>query len=186
VSNIHSFSFSLYEKLYLLAKDRVEPTKNDNLILLQISQLSESLQQLTNNHLSILNESNALLEQIKQHIPTTIVIDMLNKSWKDLDQLLDEISKTKHVHSVYIRGTPPKDDDDREKFFSKYPIIKAMFENEQSLIVHWAMDTANEYKKIGDMHIKEGEKEKARLRFSEGVAMYKRLSAFLNERKQCI
>ena len=44
--------------------------------------------------------------------------------------------RLKHVHSVYIRGTPPQDDDDREKFFSKYPIIKAMFENEQSLIVH--------------------------------------------------
>ena len=28
------------------------------------------------------------------------------------------------------------------------------------------MNTANEYKKIGDMYIKEGEKEKARLRFS--------------------
>ena len=133
-----------------------------------------------------MNESNALLTQIKQQLPTTIVIDVLNRPWKDLDQLLDEISKAKHVHSVYIRGTPPQNEEDREKFFSKHPIIKAMFENEQSLIVQWAMNTANEYKKIGDMHIKEGDKEKARLRFSEGVALYKRLSSFLNERKHCI
>jgi hypothetical protein len=109
---------------------------------------------------------------------------MFNKSWKDLDQLLNEISQLRHIHSVYIGGTPPEDDNDRQYFFSKYPIIKAISENEQSLIVQWAMDTANEYKKIGDMYIKKGEKEKAHFHFSQGVTLYKRLSEFLKERKE--
>ncbi len=176
------------DQLRFESKSHLDPTKNDNLILLQISspkesQLSESLHKLTGGRLSVLNETSALLTQLKQCQQSTIVIDMFNKSLEDQDKLLNEISQLKHIHSVYIRGTPPEDDDARQNFFSKYPFIRAMFENEQSLIAQWAMDTANEYKKIGDMYIRKGEKEKAQLRFSQGVALYKSLSEFLNGKR---
>jgi hypothetical protein len=96
-----------------------------------------------------LNKINAWLTQLKQ---TTLFIDMSNISLKDQDDLLDDLAKLQHIRSVYIRETPPECDEDRTYFFSKYP--KAMSENEQNLVVQWAMDTANEYKKIDDMYIK--------------------------------
>jgi hypothetical protein len=165
-----------------------DPTQHDNLILLQISTPNESqlparFNQLNDGHLSVLNKSSAWLTQLKQTKPTTLIIDMFNMSLKEQDDLLNELSQLKHIHSLYIRGTPPEHDDDREYFFSKYPMIKAMFANEQSLVVQWAMDTANEYRKIGDMYIAKGEKDKAQVVFAQGIALYKRLSSFLHEKR---
>ncbi len=45
------------------------------------------------------------------------------------------------------------------------------------------MDTANEYKKIGDMYIAKGETDKAQVCFAQGIALYKRLSSFLHEKR---
>jgi len=163
----------------------LDPTKNNNIILFQISpsnesQLFASLNKLNDGHLSVLNKTNAWLTQLKQ---TKLVIDMSNISLKDQDDLLDNLAKLQHIRSVYIRATPPDCDEDRTYFFSKYPMIKVMSENEQNLVVQWAMDTANEYKKIGDMYIEKGNKDKAQAYFSQGVALYKRLSTFLNEKR---
>ncbi len=133
-----------------------------------------------------MNKTNAWLTQLKQTKQTTLFIDMSNISLKDQDDLLDDLAKLQHIHSVYIRGTPPECDEDRTYFFSKYPIIKAMSENEQNLVVQWAMDTANDYKKIGDMYIKKGDREKAQACFTQSVALYKRLSTFLNEKRHII
>ena len=108
---------------------------------------------------------------------------MFDMSFEDQDHLLNQLSPLKHIRSVYIRGTPPENDGDRQDFFSKYPTIRAMFENEQSLAVQWTMDTANEYKKTVDMCIRRGEKDKAQQCFAQGVALYKHLSTFLHEKR---
>jgi ElaB/YqjD/DUF883 family membrane-anchored ribosome-binding protein len=166
----------------------VDPIENINLILLQLStpiqsQLSHFLNKFNDVNLSLLNKTNDWLTQLKQTKQFTLFIDTSNISFKDQDDLLNDISKLEHVHSVYIQGIPPNLDVDRKSFFSKYPIIKAMAENEQPLIVQWVTDTANEYRKTGDIYIEKGDKDKAQACFIKGVALYNRLSSFLNEQK---
>ncbi|CAF4863522.1 unnamed protein product, partial [Rotaria socialis] len=42
-----------------------------------------------------------------------------------------------------------------------------MFENEQRLMVQWAIDTANEYKTMGDVYLENGDKENGRKCFEQ-------------------
>ncbi len=102
-----------------------------------------------------MNKTSACLTHLKQTKQTTLVIDMFNMSLKDQDHVLNELSQLEHIHSIYIQGTSPEHDDDRQYFFSK----------------------------IGDMYIEKGNKDKAQAYFSQGVALYKRLSTFLNEKR---
>ena len=166
----------------------VDPIKYNNLTLFQKSiptdsQLLVDLNELYTGHLSLLDETRDWLTELQQTKPNTLIIDMVNIPFKAQDDLLNDLSKLKHIHSLYIRGSLPKNEDDRTYLFTKYPFIKALLENEQSLIAQWAMDTVNEYKQLGDLYVKQGNKDKAQECFDEGVALNKRLSAFLDKKK---
>jgi hypothetical protein len=76
------------------------------------------------------------------------------------------------------------DDDERNSVFRRYPKIKAMFENEQRLMVQWTIDTANEYKNAGDIYVERGDKDRGRQCFEQGISLYKGLSIFLNEKRR--
>jgi DNA phosphorothioation-dependent restriction protein DptG len=114
----------------------------------------------------------------------TIFIDISNISSNDRNHLLDDIFQLDNVHFIYIRGTPPEDDAEREQFFKRYTRIKCILDNEQRLVVQWAIDTVNEYKTAGDMYVEQGDKDKARNCFEQGITLYKRLSEFLNEKRR--
>ena len=45
------------------------------------------------------------------------------------------------------------------------------------------MDTANEYRNIGDTLVESGDKDKAKLCFLKGIGLYENLSGFLQEKK---
>jgi len=150
------------------------------------SQLCATLKKLHTGELTLMDDSSDWLTQLVRNEPDTLVIDMHKKSIEEQDNLLNQLSTNlKHTRSIYIQGNLPENDNDCVTLFTKYPFIKAIFDNEQRLIIQWAMDTVNEHRKFGDKFIQNGNKDKARASFVEGIELYKRLSNFLNENK-CI
>ena len=113
--------------------------------------------------------------------PTTFIIDTEGMLPKQLETLLDYITGHKHLRLVYIRGEQPNGVDERQIFFTRYQVIQGMNDNEDWIVMQWAMDTANEYRQMGDALVKSGDKEKARLCFAKGVALYENLSGFLEK-----
>ncbi|CAF0856520.1 unnamed protein product [Rotaria sordida] len=183
-TNLNSCNISSIEPQLLL-----DPTKNNHLLFLQLSstiqsQIPQILNQLTDHHLQIFNQKEDFLNQLQCCEQTISFIDISNISLDEQNYLLDTISELNNVYYIYLRGIPSEDDDECSNFFRRYPKIKAMFENEQRLMVQWAIDTANEYKKTGDMYIEKGDKDNGRKCFEQGITLYKRLSAFLNEKRR--
>jgi hypothetical protein len=167
---------------------RFDPIKKYQLILLQLSPTLQSelltiLNQLTDHSLEIFNKKDDCLNELQCSEQTTIFIDLFDTSLNEQMCFLDDISQLDNVYFIYIRSIPSNDDDERAYFFRRYSKIKAVFENEQRLMVQWAIDTANECKKIGDIYVKNGEKDKGRKCFEEGITLYKRLSVFLNKKR---
>ncbi|CAF2601483.1 unnamed protein product [Rotaria sp. Silwood2] len=167
----------------------LDPTKNSHLLFLQLSSIIESqipqiLNQLTDHRLQIFDQKEAFLNQLQHCEQIISFIDISNILSDEQNCLLDKILELDNVYYIYIRGIPSEDDDERSNFFRRYPKIKGMFENEQRLMVQWAIDTANEYKKTGDMYIEKGDKDNGRKCFEQGITLYKRLSVFLNEKRR--
>jgi len=168
----------------------LDPTKDNHLLVLQLSstvqsQLAAILNQLTDHHFELFNEKEDCLNQLKRSEQATIFIDISDISSDEQNRLLDNISELDNVYFIYIRGMMLQDDDDeRSNFFRRYPKIKAMFENEQRLMVQWTIDTANEYKNAGDIYVERGDKDRGRQCFEQGISLYKGLSIFLNEKRR--
>lgn len=162
---------------------------SDTLVLVQLStpridsQLCANLKKLHTGELILMDGTSDWLTQILRNEPETLVIDMNSKLIQEQDELLNQLSNLKQTRSIYIQGNLPENDNDCVPLFTKYPFIKAIFDNEQRLIVQWAMDTVNEHRKLGDTLIQNGNDDKARASFVEGIELYKRLSSFLNENK---
>src|SRR5262249_7434711 len=145
----------------------LDPTKNNDLILLQLSsnlqsQLLPILNQLTDHGLEIFNQNEDCLDKLTTSEQVTIFIDLFDASLNEQNCLLENISELNNVYFIYIRGSTSENDNERAEFFRRYSKIKAIFENEQRLMVQWAIDTANEYKKTGDNYVKNDEKDKGR------------------------
>ena len=146
--------------------------------------MSAGLQKLIESDYFSIGDGSDWLAELKQSPQqSSLIVNMSGLSMTEQEQHLTDIFEQTNIRSIYIRGTPPESDSDRQHFFFKYPIIKAMFENEQSLLVQWALDTANEYKRIGDGYIKKGDKDSAQKYFMKGVVLYKRVSTYLYEKK---
>ncbi|CAF2240458.1 unnamed protein product [Rotaria magnacalcarata] len=150
----------------------IDPTKTHDLLYLKLtpeihSELPQILNRLTDHHLHIFHQKDDFLNQLKCCEQAVIFIDVSDVSLNEQNYLLDSISEVDDVYYLYIRGCPSDDDDERCYFFRRYPKIKAMFENEQRLMVQWAVDTANEYKTMGDAYIEKGDKENGRKCFEQ-------------------
>jgi hypothetical protein len=166
----------------------LDPIQNNDLILLQLfstlrSKLITILNELTDHKLQIFNQKDDCLNELQCSEQTTIFIDLFDTPLNEQMSLLDNISQLDHVYFIYIRGIPSDDENERADFFRRYSKIKAIFENEQRLMVQWAIDTANEYKKTGDIYVQNGEKDKGRKCFEHGITLYKHLSVFLNKKR---
>ena len=165
-----------------------DQTENVDVILLEISpsnesELSGGLSKLAIDHVFVMQKIGNWLTRLEEFEQSTLIVDMFGLSLTEQDEQLTDICEQTDIRSIYIRGIPPHIDDQRENFFSKYPMIRAMFENEKSLLAQWAMDTASEYKRIGDRYIDKDDKDLARQYFTKGVSLYKRLSTYLHEKK---
>ena len=169
--------------------DLLNQIKTTNVILLEMltsngSDLSTGLQKLIEGRYYSIDRSSNWLSELKQsEQQSALIVDMFGSSLKEQDKQLTDICEQTEIRSIYIRGIPPDTDTDRQDFFFKYPMIKAMFANEKSLLAQWALDTANEYKRIGDRYIAQGDKDLAQQYFTKGVTLYKRLSTYLQEKK---
>ncbi|CAF0826270.1 unnamed protein product [Adineta steineri] len=169
-------------------RDLLDPNEKNDLLVLQLpstiqSQIPDILNKQTNHSVQIFNDKTNFLHTLKHSKQTTVFIDIIEMVSDERNHLLDNISEFDNVYSIYIRGIPLVDDNDRSHFFQRYTKIKAMFENEHRLIVQWFIDTANEYKKIGDIYTDRGDKDRGRFCFEEGIKLYKKLSVFLNENR---
>ncbi|CAF0966848.1 unnamed protein product [Adineta steineri] len=169
-------------------QDLLDPNEKNDLLVLQLpstiqSQIPDILNKQTNHSVQIFNDKVEFLHILKHSKQITVFIDIIDMVSDERNHLLDTISESDDVHSIYIHGIPLVDDNDRSHFFQRYTKIKAMFENEHRLIVQWFIDTANEYKKIGDIYIDRGDKDRGRFCFEEGIKLYKQLSVFLNENR---
>lgn len=177
------------ELMTTLSSTLIDSIENNHLILLQLSpdnpsQLLPILNQLTDHNLKIFDTEEDCLNGLQCEKQATIFIDLFNRSLNGQDCFLDKISELRNTYFIYIRGNPSEDDNERADFFRRYSKIKAIFESEERLMVQWAIDTANELKKTGDQCVKDGDKDKGRQCFEQGIALYKRLSAFLNEKRR--
>lgn len=167
--------------------NRFDQTDNTNVILREKSpsngsELSEGLLKLAIDHVLVTRKIENCSKQMEEFVQSTLIMDMLGSTLEELDKCLTDICQQADIRSVYIRGIPPDTDTVRHDFFFKYPMIKAMFENEKSLLTQWALDTANEYKRIGDRYIARGDKDLAHQYFTKGVTLYKRLAAYLEKK----
>jgi hypothetical protein len=170
----------------------LDPTKTTHLVLLQPlfttttttqSQLSEILRELAGRDLQIFNRKEDCLSELECYEQATIFIDISGVISQEESHLLDNISNLENVYCIYIRGMPPENTEECNQFFRRYSRIKGIFDNEQRLVVQWITDTANEYKKTGDSYVERGDKDKGRICFEQGIALYKRLSEFLNKKR---
>jgi hypothetical protein len=167
----------------------LDPTKNINLVILQLlpptnqSQLPTILNQLADRQLQVFNQKEDCLNQLNCSEQATVFIDISDVLSEEENCLLDNISELDNVYYIYIRGILPDDAEERDRFFRRYSKIKATFDNDQQLMVQWAIDTANEYKKTGDDYVKRGDKDRGRSCFEQGIALYKHLSEFLNRKR---
>lgn len=164
----------------------LDPTKTHHVLLLQScstiqSNLVQILKDFTDDQLRVLSEEEDLFDQIKSAEQTTLFIDNYLITSDEGNCLLDNISQLDNVQFMYIRGIPPKDDDERDIFFNRHTKVKAVFESEQRLTTQWILDTVNEYRKTGDFYCDAGDKEKGRECFEKGIALYKSLSTVLDK-----
>ena len=172
---------------------RLDPTKTYHLVVLQLSPTVQSpipsiLNKLTDHPLQIFTGKTDCLSELKCSEQATVFIDTTDIAPNERNDLLDNISELDTVHFIYIQSGPSEkdndDDDERNQFFRRYPKIKAMFDNEQRLMVQWAIDTANECRKAGDVYIELEDKDRGRQCFEEGIKLYKHLSVFLNDKRR--
>jgi hypothetical protein len=182
-------SSEIISSLCNILTNRIDRTENNHLVLLQLSSNNQSqllpiLNQLTDHSLKIFDKEEECLNGLQCDGSATIFIDLFDRSLNGQHCFLDTISELGNVRDIYIRGNPSEDDNERADFFRRYSKIKAIFENEERLMVQWAIDAANEFKKIGDMYVKNGDKERGRQCFEQGITLYKRLSIFLNEKRR--
>ena len=123
--------------------------------------------------MQIFSRKEDCLYELECYEQTTIFIDISGVISQEESRLLDNISNLENVYCIYIRGMPPENAEERDQFFRRYSRIKGIFDNEQRLMVQWVTDTANEYKKTGDSYVERGDKDKGRICFEQGIALYK-------------
>ncbi|UJR31275.1 hypothetical protein I4U23_018775 [Adineta vaga] len=167
----------------------LDPSKKNHLVVLELShtlqsQLGKNLLKLTDHPVKTFNQEDDYLNDLKCMEQTILFIDLTSLLSDERNRLLDNLSELDNIYFLYIQGKSVHDDDECGYIFRRYPKIKAMFENEQRLLVQWTIDTVNEYKEAGDMYTELGDKDRGRQCFEEGIKLYNHLSEFLHEKRR--
>ncbi|CAF4915380.1 unnamed protein product [Rotaria magnacalcarata] len=146
------------------------------------SRLHSILFDLTDGHLmppSLSHECLTKLESNKQ--VKSIVLETLSDSVDERDRVLKDFSSVDHIESIYLLGKPPEMSEQRYSFFTSFRKVSIFCENEEELAVRWALDTANEFRRLGGQCAEAGNIDSAREYFQRGKELYKRLAKIIDQ-----
>jgi len=111
----------------------------------------------------------------------SIIFEISTDSIDERDRLLEGISSANHIESIYLLGKPPNTSEQRYTFFTRFCKVSIFCEDEEQLAVRWALDTANELRRLGGQCATTGNVELAREYFQRGKELYKHLTKLIDQ-----
>lgn len=115
----------------------------------------------------------------------TIVFAMSTDSIDEQrDRLLKEFSSVDQIKSIYLLGKSPHTSEERYQLFSSFRKVSILCDNEEELAVRWALDTANDFRKLGGHWAQSGNTDLAREYFQRGRQLYDRLDKLIDQTRQ--
>ena len=111
----------------------------------------------------------------------TIVFTISTDPIAERDRLLKEISSLDQIKSIYLLGKPPHTSEERYQFFSSFRKVAIFCDDEEELAVRWALDTANDFRKLGGHWAQSGNIDLAREYFQRGRQLYDRLDKLIDQ-----
>ncbi|CAF1442129.1 unnamed protein product [Adineta steineri] len=117
-------------------------------------------------------------EQVK-----SIVFEISTNSVDERDRLLKDFSSINQVESIYVLGKQPETREERDKFLSSFCKVAIFCQDEEELAVRWALDTANQFRRLGGQCADAGNTDLARQYFQRGKDLYKGLAKIIDETK---
>jgi hypothetical protein len=113
----------------------------------------------------------------------SIVFEILTDSIDERDGLLEDFSSVDHIESIYLLGRTPETSEERYKFLTRFCKVSIFCEDEEQLAVRWALDTANELRRLGGRCAKAGNVDSAQKYFQRGKELYNRLTKLIDQTK---
>jgi hypothetical protein len=111
----------------------------------------------------------------------SIVFEIVTDSIDEQDRLLEEFSSVDHIESIYLLGKPPETSEQRCTFFTRFCKVSLFCDDEEQLAVRWALDTANEFRRLGGQCAAAGNVDSANEYFQRGKDLYKRLGKLIDQ-----
>lgn len=111
----------------------------------------------------------------------TIVFEILTESVDERDRLLKEFSSLDQIKSIYLLGKPPQTSEERNKFFTSFRKVAIFCDDEEELAVRWALDTANDFRKLGGHWSRSGNTDLGREYFKRGRQLYDHLDKLIDQ-----
>lgn len=149
------------------------------------SRLLPIFHDITNEHLFTPISMQQCVKNLSLHKQVkSIAVELSIIHPDERDSLLEVLSSYPSVDSIYILGKPSTTDEERSKYFTRFPKISIFCENPTQLVIRWMMDTIEDYRTLGDQQIKENQKSKARIFYHRGMQLFDQLSKLINAAKQ--
>ncbi|UJR07190.1 hypothetical protein I4U23_011478 [Adineta vaga] len=94
---------------------------------------------------------------------------------------MGEFDKAEEIFQTLLHTTSNVDREQLVPF--SFPKVSIFCEDEEELAVRWALDTANNCRRLGGEYAKQGDKDLARDYFQRGKELYKRLAQIIGQTK---
>jgi len=128
---------------------------------------------------SLAQECFTTLQSSKQ--VKSIIFEILNDSIDERDRLLKDFSSIDYIESVYLLGKPPETRELQHAFFTSFCKVSMFCDDEEQLAVRWALDTANEFRRLGGQCADAGNIDLAREHFQRGEKLYDGLAKLIDK-----
>ncbi|CAF1469538.1 unnamed protein product [Adineta steineri] len=151
------------------------------------SRLHSILYDLTDGHLippCLPHEWLTMIEANEE--VKSIVFEISTNSVDERDRLLKDFSSIDQVESIYVLGEQSETREERYKFLSSFCKVAIFCKDEEELAVRWALDTANQFRRLGGQYADAGKTDLARQYFQRGKDLYKGLAKIIDQTKSMI
>ncbi|CAF1432585.1 unnamed protein product [Adineta steineri] len=148
------------------------------------SRLHSILYDLTAGHLTppclhhewfTMIKANEQVKSIVFEIPTNFV--------NERDRLLKDFSSIDQVESIYLLGKQLETKEERSDFSRSFCKVAIFCQDAEELAVRWALDTANQFRRLGGQCADAGNIDLARQYFQRGKDLYKGLAKIIDKTK---
>ncbi|CAF1140362.1 unnamed protein product [Adineta ricciae] len=153
--------------------------------------VGDSLPEETSKHLltvlrSILTTSQIVVQN-RQHYPQLLnVLDrptvVLSLTTDDDKSLLEKLCSRSRPPAIYVLGSQPSTQNEKETFFRKYFAICYMSTNPEELAVRIAIDMALQNRILGDRHAQKKDKRNAKRNYNQCIGILNELNSFAESR----